>query len=348
MSDNTAEAVFFEEDFDETEYWSETERDLKDTSSKEAFFLNKENEDAAQEELRLKNLSDENSDLLDCAIPSSRLKLLQCPRPYREFLPGLRKGRVGIISASGSTGKSFFCLQLAMASAAGGLSVFGEKLPLLTERVRVVYITAEEDARDIEERVFSICVYWKKLFNRGNDVWLTMLEHLRVIPMQGNPPCVFDPKSPTKGLTRLEKLCDDFKPELLIIDPLSQFHRAEENDNGAMTRVMQLFTHLSASKDCAVLINHHMSKGAILSGQGALQQSTRGASALVDSARWMMTMTKPVVGRDREQKTEDSRKVLCAFPKLNNHAPIEPFTLYRGPGGVLDIMDPYGNGYDCR
>ena len=126
MSDNTAEAVFFEEDFDETEYWSETERDLKDTSSKEAFFLNKENEDAAQEELRLKNLSDENSDLLDCAIPSSRLKLLQCPRPYREFLPGLRKGRVGIISASGSTGKSFFCLQLAMASAAGGLSVFGE------------------------------------------------------------------------------------------------------------------------------------------------------------------------------------------------------------------------------
>ena len=112
MSDNTAEAVFFEEDFDETEYWSETERDLKDTSSKEAFFLNKENEDAAQEELRLKNLSDENSDLLDCAIPSSRLKLLQCPRPYREFLPGLRKGRVGIISASGSTEKAFFVCSL--------------------------------------------------------------------------------------------------------------------------------------------------------------------------------------------------------------------------------------------
>lgn len=316
----------------------------------EEYLFNKEKEDAEQEALRIKHLSDENSDLLNCAIPSARFRLLERPRPHREFLPGLRKGRLGIISASGSTGKSFFCLQLAMAMAGGGLPVFGAVLPLLQERVRVIYITAEEDACDIEERVFSICLHWKSLFNHGQLIWLPMLDHLRIIPMQGHPPCVFDPAGKTNGLTRLEKLCDDFRPELLIIDPLAQFHRADENDNGAMTRVMQLFTHLSASKDCAILVNHHMSKGAILSGQGALQQSTRGASALVDSARWMMTMMKPIVGGEREQKREDCRKVLCSFPKINNHAPIEPFTLYRGPGGVLDIYDPYGDSFNgnCR
>lgn len=316
--------------------------------TRESFFLNKEKNDAAQEELRLKNLSNINSDLIDCAIPTNRYIPIPADKPEREYLPGLRKGRVGIISASGSTGKSFFCLQLAMAMAAGGLPVFGNYLPFLQERVRVAYIIGEEDTIDIDRRIRSICSYYKKMFGQGTAVWRPMLEHLKLIPMQAHPPCVFDPKGSTNGLARLEKLCDDFKPELLIIDPLCHFHRADENDNGQMTLVMQLFTQIASTKNCAVLIAHHMNKGSVLSGQGSLQQSTRGASAIVDAARWVLTMTKPIKGGDKDLKIEDIKKVLVAFPKLNNCAPIEPFNLYRCPGGVLDICNPYGSVNDCR
>lgn len=315
----------------------------------EEYLFKKEKEDAAQEALRLKNLSDENSDLIDCAITINRYIPIPVYKPEPEFLPGLRKGRVGLISASGSTGKSFFCLQLAMASAAGGIALFGTRLPLFEERIRVAYIIGEEDTKDIDRRILSICAYYKKMFNHRDDVWKPMLENLRLIPMQAHPPCVFDPKGPTNGLARIEKLCDDFHPELLIIDPLCHFHRADENNNGEMTHVMQLFTQIAAVKNCAVLICHHMGKGSILSGQGALQQATRGASAIVDAARWVMSMTKPIKGGEKDLKTEDGKKVLVAFPKLNNCAPIEPFTLYRGPGGVLDIYDPYGGRFDdCR
>jgi len=315
----------------------------------EEYLFKKEKEDAAQEALRLKNLSDENSDLIDCAITINRYIPIPVYKPEPEFLPGLRKGRVGIISASGSTGKSFFCLQLAMAAAAGGLPVFGNYLPLLQERIRVAYLIGEEDTKDIDRRILSICAYYKKMFNHGSAVWKPMLEHLLLIPMQAHPPCVYDPKKPTNGLARIEKLCDDFHPELLIIDPLCHFHRADENNNGEMTHVMQIFTQIAAVKDCALLLCHHMGKGSILSGQGALQQATRGASAIVDAARWVMSMTKPIKGGEKDLKTEDGKKVLVSFPKLNNCAPIEPFTLYRGPGGVLDIYDPYGGRFDdCR
>lgn len=315
----------------------------------EDHLFKKEIEDAAQEARRLKSLSDGNSDLLDCAIPMNRYIPIPAYKPEREFLPGLRKGRVGIISASGSTGKSFFCLQLAMAAAAGGLPVFGNYLPLLQERIRVAYLIGEEDTHDIDRRIRAVCAYYKEMFNHGLNVWKPMLENLLLIPMQAHPPCVFDPKGPTNGVARIEKLCDDFHPELLIIDPLCHFHRADENNNGEMTHVMQLFTQIAAVKDCALLICHHMGKGSILSGQGALQQATRGASAIVDAARWVMSMTKPIKGGEKDLKTEDGKKVLVAFPKLNNCAPIEPFTLYRCPGGVLDITDPYGGRFDdCR
>ena len=70
----------------------------------EEYLFKKEKEDAAQEALRLKNLSDENSDLIDCAITINRYIPIPVYKPEPEFLPGLRKGRVGLISASGSTG----------------------------------------------------------------------------------------------------------------------------------------------------------------------------------------------------------------------------------------------------
>ena len=314
-------------------------------SAREEFFFNKEIRDEKEETERLKNMSNPDSDLIKCAIPESRYFPIPDYKAEREFLPGLRKGRVGVLSASGSTGKSFFCLQLALACAGGGIPIFSPRLELLKENIRIIYITAEEDTSDIDRRLRDIVTYYKKSFT-PKEVWKSLLKHLLIIPMQGHPPCVFDSAGPTNGLKRLEKLCDDFRPELLIIDPLSQFHRADENDNGEMTRVMQVFSHLASVKNCAVLITHHMSKGAVLSGQGNFQQATRGASALVDSARWVMTMSKPIVENRDHQKTEEGRKILCSFPKLNNHMPIDSFHLFRGPGGVLDVENMWGGLHD--
>lgn len=350
MFQMNSEAIFLEQGFDDADFLTASEKDLREMNDREEYFLNKEKEDVEQEALRLKHLSDANSDLLACAIPSSRYIPVPAYPQEREFLPGLRKGRLGVISASGSTGKSFFCLQLALASAAGGLPIFGALLPLLQERIRVAYLIGEEDTQDIDRRIRSIVAYYHKMLGDGLTVWKPMLEHLRLIPMQAHPPCVYDPKGPVNGVGRIEKLCDDFHPELLIIDPLCHFHRADENDNGQMTHVMQLFTQIAAVKDCALLITHHMNKGSILSGQGSLQQATRGASAIVDNARWVMSMTKPIKGGEKDLKTEDGRKIQVAFPKLNNCAPIKPFTLYRGPGGVLDIHNMWGGDRleDCR
>jgi RecA-family ATPase len=108
---------------------------------------------------------------------------------------------------------------------------------------------------------------------------------------------------------------------LLIIDPLSHITSSDENDNALRTLLVQTLKHIAREKECAILISHHTNKGDADSAQGWL----RGASALVDAARYVLTM----------QKWKDSWRLRLQWVKLNGIAPIADMAVRREPNGVL-------------
>ncbi|MPM17060.1 hypothetical protein SDC9_63444 [bioreactor metagenome] len=108
---------------------------------------------------------------------------------------------------------------------------------------------------------------------------------------------------------------------LLIIDPLSHITSSDENDNALRTLVVQTLKYIACEKECAILVAHHTNKGDADSAQGWL----RGASALVDAARYVLTM----------QKWKDSWRLRLQWVKLNGCAPIADMAVKREPNGVL-------------
>ena len=71
-----------------------------------------------------------------------------------------------------------------------------------------------------------------------------------------------------------------------MLDTLSRIHQLDENSNGDMARLVATLEHVAASTGAAVLYLHHVSKGSARDGQTDQQQAARGASALIDNARW--------------------------------------------------------------
>jgi AAA domain len=78
------------------------------------------------------------------------------------------------------------------------------------------------------------------------------------------------------GCQSIEKLIEQVKPNVLMLDPLIEFHEQDENSAQAMARVMRNLDVLRDHFKCAIILAHHASKNGEKRGPDAL----RGSSAL--------------------------------------------------------------------
>jgi len=83
---------------------------------------------------------------------------------------------------------------------------------------------------------------------------------------------------------------------LIILDPLAKIHTAPENDNSAMTTVLEAVEKLAMITNAAVMVLAHTSKpgGASAGGLAGNIDAMRGASAIKDSVRACFTLSPPV------------------------------------------------------
>lgn len=93
----------------------------------------------------------------------------------------------------------------------------------------------------------------------------------------------------TGAMVELQRLIVEFRPDVLILDPLVELHTAEENDNTALRSIMARFRSLATSHDMAVIIVHHARKGASQAAPGD-PDTLRGASSIVGAARIVLTV----------------------------------------------------------
>jgi hypothetical protein len=119
-----------------------------------------------------------------------------------------------------------------------------------------------------------------------------------------------------RDLQKITDLITKSGTEIVILDPLSSYHHANENDNMAMRRILDNLTEISAVTNCAWIIVHHEGKPSE-DRQGKWR--FRGASSIRDWADTMLGLL---------HKPNNEKKVLrlLNFDKVR-HGPDHPSLL---------------------
>jgi len=247
-------------------------------------------------------------------------------------------GKVGILSAPGGTGKTMTLAGLALAVAtgrpwlqAGGAGDNGKPggrgFPVASPG-RVALLLGEEDADDIGSRLY----YSARLMElRPHEVELAA-RRVIVGPLAGEDVSLVTENGELSAraaalYARLEAMSDESDPwALILVDPLSRFGGiGAEADNALATRAIQALERLTRLPGRpAVLMAHHERKGG---GEGA--EAVRGASAIVDGARWVARLS-PVKTRTGKRWTTKNGDRCVSFEvvKTNYGPPLdEPLVL---------------------
>lgn len=218
-------------------------------------------------------------------------------------------GKVGMIAAAGSAGKSWLTIQLALAVATGtewaGLNVESPG--------RVLLALGEEEAEEAQRRLYfaanALRLDADARALAAKRIWLLPLAG-RQVSLTGDAPSARESDS-ADGLPvtplfwelveRLEEGAGTptFEPwRLVVLDPLSRFAGLEvEADSAQATRFVQAVERLTAPKHGrpTVLLTHHTNKASRKEGQSATSDAaaataSRGSSALTDGVRWQASL----------------------------------------------------------
>lgn len=239
------------------------------------------------------------------------------------LIPG---GVVGVLTATGGTGKTYFLLALGMAGAGG--PCFG---PIRATRpMKTLIVLGEDTQEELDRRSWDIC--------KGDfpELFHTISVYGEVGPLMalegGNPVLA-------GGYTWLEQTIIRHPGlELLILDPKSRFYGLDENNNDHSTRWVSALEHLAKKYCITILFSAHTGKQ---EAERLSQNMNRGGSAIVDGCRWQAGLVN--LDKEAAQKAGiKNRKDYIVFgvPK-SNYAPGMPSTIIyrRGNGGILEYVD---------
>ncbi len=247
------------------------------------------------------------------------------PAPPLDFLfrdLGFLSGTVGVLVAPGATGKTYFGLQAAAALAGGSDADILGLAPCASGHV--VYIALEDPAPVLHARMHAI---GKRLSAAARDA---VADRLALYPAMGASIDIMDPQHIDVLIGR----CRDVR--LLIIDTFSRTHVRDENANGEMAAVMRQYERIAAETGVAVLLMHHIGKGAAIAHNNSHQHAARGASVITDNARWAGYLESETLGT---QLTETLHIVHFGASKSNYVPPADRRTYERAAGGVLVPAD---------
>lgn len=255
------------------------------------------------------------------------------PEPIDEIFQGFVVGSVGGFIAPGATGKSYWALEAALAIAC---SVAGGDVLGLQPRKSgpVLYLSSEDPSSILEHRLHHI---FKCISQAARE---DIYKNMTLRQVMGYKIDLMDRADMQKLLRWSEG------KRLVVIDTISRFHCLDENKNSEMSLVLKQLEMLARKTGAAVLFLHHVDKGSAREGV-ITQQSARGASALVDNARWSGFVAKmsekecetladggTIIGK--EQRTAYLKMGNCK----TNYGPMGAEKWYRfREGGVLHPVE---------
>lgn len=206
----------------------------------------------------------------------------QEPPELQFVLPGLLRGTVGALVAPGASGKSFLALEIAASIAATPVnSAYFDGFGINPKsRGSVLYLALEDPQVVIVRRLHAMGQHISPAHR------VAMSVNLAIKPLLGDG---------------LDLMRDDHLQwiiqqaagkQLVIVDTLSRAHQLDENSNGDMSLLLRRLEAVGAQTSAAVLFIHHISKGASRDAQGTDQFAARGASVLVENARYVSYLSR--------------------------------------------------------
>ena len=258
------------------------------------------------------------------------------PPPLRFILPGLVQGTVGNLVAAGGCGKTFVMLATALGVAVGAdVCDIWDKAPEIGRRA--VYLSLEDPEDELKRRLWALGP------RLSAEMKESAIENLEVLSGSGLNLSIRSSESPRQRLkpqdwfqrlsARLSKKGN--QPSLVVIDTLNRLLGGfSENDAGEMSLVLGEIEAFAKDLDAAVVLCHHISKGAQTSGTAGEAHAARGTSVITDNARWQCNLSTPSE-RQGYGPQERRRYVSLEFAKLNYEKPMIPRWLWRGDDGVL-------------
>lgn len=265
----------------------------------------------------------------------------QKPKPKEFVLPGLVRGTVGSIISPGGAGKSMLALQLAHLIAAGF-----DPLQLNNGFVngKVGYLSMEDGADTMHERLHAIGrrMNLERRDICGKNIFAADLTKHGFDLFEKKP--ITDNKGKFLGFGSdyvfrqpLEEFCEG--KTLVFLDTLRSFHTGDENDGGQMSELVGWMRKTAARTNCSIVFLHHTNKSSTSSGDGDIQQASRGSSVLVDNIRWqgfLASMSKDEAKRFGVDPERRGYFVRFGVSKQNYGRPFEEVWFMRGEDGVLE------------
>ena len=199
------------------------------------------------------------------------------------------RGYVGGLTGRGGSAKSTGALLAALSMATGrDLLGFGS-----VKQGRVMFVSNEESNDEFKLRLRAAMQRWDiSLEDLGDRLHFKSGYAQAVTIAEGT----FDSTTRTTRIKPTMKWMDldaalvQGKFDALIIDPLANMLlNVEENDNVAMSRVMEILRKSAHKNGLGILLVHHSNKAGTAADPDG---SARGASAIVNSLRCLITMTQ--------------------------------------------------------
>lgn len=211
------------------------------------------------------------------------------------------RGTLSVLIAPGGAGKSSLTLVLALAVVSGRDDVI-RYFPI-AQRCPVWYFNREDRDREMRLRLraaMDVCGIVRSDLE---------IDGKRALFINHDPPKIAK-RNRTGALVAgdVAEIKDHIRRHgigLLMVDPLTGTHDANENDNIEMDKVARLYEEIATDTGCAVLVIHHTRKPPTGTNDSHVgnQDSGRGASALIDAARIAYTLYGPK-GDDKKQYPE--------------------------------------------
>jgi hypothetical protein len=265
-------------------------------------------------------------------------------KPLDCVLPGLVAGTTGTLFSPGATGKSFLMLETAVAIACADIAGtdllgWGSRQQGGLRPGKVLYIAGEDPPTVLHMRLHAVIAAVTGRHGPGPwraDFDAALRRRLQLIPSIGSQLDLLDEE-------HVDRLCKTAQgARLIILDTLSRVHTADENSNAAMAGLVRNFERVATSTGAALVFLHHVAKAAAREQKGDEQQASRGASVLVDNARWGAALSKMSKAEAEALDISEDRRhfyVRLAIPKNNYSAPIDGVWFERRQGGVLVPSD---------
>ncbi len=304
----------------------------------------------------------------------------ELPEPDWIIDGSLPRGTLGVVVSPPGCGKSTLLLQLCLLLALPGglLKTFcGYTLP--TEGLKSVFITAEDGAAVLQRRIHAVMRALRLTEETMRDACSNMFVYslhgrrtvdeikteLQASYSSKDRPLIginlFEPLRSggiraTPNIAGLVTLLETHRPALLVLDTLSCFFGAGENDNVGMTTGMNTLAELAEVYRCTVLILHHTNKSGSsmprMTKEGTQDIdafldpiTVRGASSITGSARWILSLVPLQSALAAEELTDprgwkvedqaDGSYLAGRVTKNNYGRPAPKFFLTRGKDGEL-------------